>query len=345
MTQVTPERKERVIKSLALFGLFGVIIFIAWLSVQIVSILPSAVTSLASLAESVYQYDPQQAREIKIIDAPDHLTTGLPTTIRWDKPFKNGSYSFSYACGKDIFLEVTSAESDFAGLECNKNYNLGNVDSASLLVHKDTTDQLKLEYTISYFKTNAVIASASSSHATGVIQGSDVPVGPSTSVEVTVNEQPLTPKPTTPTVATSNPKPVSPLQPETALIYEIPVSKPNGTVDLAVSYGGIGMINSAGNFVSTGSLKKDNVGAIQFIVHNIGTKTSDTWSFTTLLPGDVTFTSKTQEPLKPNEKTTLTISFPAVSEVTLQKFNLAASVKNDINEVNNKVSWSTVVLY
>ncbi len=342
MTQVTPERKERVIKSLALFGLFAVIIFIAWLSVQIVSTLPSAVTSLASLAESVYQYDPQQAREIKIIDAPDHLTTGLPTTIRWDKPFKNGSYSFSYACGKDIFLEVTSTESDFAGLECNKNYNLGNVDSASLLVHKDTTDQLKLEYTISYFKTNAVIASASSSHATGIIQGSDVPVGPSTSVEVTVNEQPLTPKPTTSTVATNSPKPP---QPEPTFIYQIPVSKPNGTVDLAVSYAGIGMINSAGNFVSTGSLKKDSAGAIQFIVHNIGTKTSDTWSFTTLLPGDVTFTSKTQEPLKPNEKTTLTISFPAVNEATLQKFNFAATVKNDINEANNKVNWSTVVLY
>jgi hypothetical protein len=342
MTNVIPERKERVIKSLALFGLFGVIIFIAWLSVQIVSIFPSAVTSLASLADSVYSYDPKADREVKLVDAPEHFTTGVPTTIRYEKPFETGTYSFSYSCGKDVFIEIKSTESEFAGLECNKSYNLGNVDNFTLIVHEDNTESKDLTYTIAHFKTNATKESAQVTTTSGIILGSEVAIGPETSVEVTVNEQPITPKPTTGTVTTKPSVPVitKPAPAPTNLFsytYKIPVSDPKGYTDLSVSYLGIGTTNTAGNFVNTGSLKQDQAGAIQFTVHNTGTKTSN-------LPGDVEYTSKVQAPLKPNEKATLTISFPAVDELKLQKFTFTAKLTGDTNLKNNTINWSTIVL-
>jgi hypothetical protein len=346
MSNVTPERKESVIKSLALLGLFGLIILIAWLSVQIVSVLPKAVTSLASLADSVYSYDPKSAGTVKLTETPKNLTTGVPSTIRWDKPFSTGTYSFSYDCGKDVFLEIKSPESEFAGLECNKKYNLGNVDNTTLLVHKDTTDAIDLAYTISYFKTNATTESATNSNVAGIIQGSEVAIGPETSVVVTVNDKPVSPKPTTTNTVTT-PKPSLPAitpKPEITYTYALPVSDPKGFTDLKVGYLGIGTTNTQGNFISTGSLKKDVAGAIQFTVHNVGTKTSGDWTFTTLLPGDINYTSKTQTQLKPNEKTTLTISFPAVSELDLQKFIFEVTTKDDKTESNNKITWSTIVL-
>lgn len=348
MTNVIPERKERVIKSLALFGLFGVIIFIAWLSVQIVSIFPSAVTSLASLADSVYSYDPKADRTVKLVDAPEHFTTGVPATVRFEKPFETGTYSFSYSCGKDVFVEIKSAESEFAGLECNKNYNIGNVDNFTLTIHEDNTESKDLTYTINHFKTNSTKVSATITNTSGIIIGSEVAIGPETSVEVTVNEQPITPKPTTGTGTTKPVKPVvtTPGTPTTqfSYTYQIPVSDPKGYTDLKVEYLGIGTMNSNGTFENTGSLRQNKAGAIQFTVLNLGTKTSGDWVFTTTLPGDVEYTSKVQAPLKPNEKSTLTISFPAVDELALQKFSFTAKLANDTNTKNNTINWSTIVL-
>ncbi len=334
------ERKERIIKTLALFGLFAVIIFSAWLSVKIVTTLPSAITSLASLAETVYQYNPKAETAVNLIYTPEHLTTGIATTLRWEKPFDNGSYSFSYACGKDIFLQITSKESNFTGMDCETNYDLGNVDSASLLVHKDSTPDTDLNYTIYYFKTNKTTSSASTTASVGIIKGSEISISPSTNVEVTVeNDKPI---------ITSTPviKPITIPQPEPeyTYVYKIPVSNPEGSTDLAIKYLGIGTTDTNGNFVSTGSLKQNQSGSIQFSVQNIGTKTSKPWSFSAILPGNIAYTSKIQTPLKPNEKATLTISFTAIEDISNQKFTFELIATDDINKKNNQISWSTAVV-
>ena len=51
MSKASPEKKQSVLKTLAIIGFIGIIIFIAWASVQLVNVLPSAFSSLASLAE------------------------------------------------------------------------------------------------------------------------------------------------------------------------------------------------------------------------------------------------------------------------------------------------------
>ena len=343
MTNTTPERKERVIKSLALLGLFGLIICIAWLSVQIITLLPSAVSSLASIADSVYNYDPRAARSIKLNESPENFTTGVPSTVRWDKPLATGTYSFSYRCGKDVFIEIKSAEAEFAGLECNKNYNLGNVDSVSVVIHKDKTSAVDLEYTISHFKTNSTEASVTKTVSAGIIQGDDVAIGPSTSVEVTVNDKPVTPKPNT-SNQTNTTKPSIPTKPVTtySYTYSLPVSDPKGKTDLSVGYLGIGqMVNDT--FISTGLLKQDQKGALQFTVTNIGTKTSNDWTFSALLPNGTAYTSAKQAPLKPNEKATLTIIFSEVTDSKEAKFEFTVNSTGETSTKNNSLAWTTKV--
>jgi hypothetical protein len=68
MNTDTQSQKERVIKSLAILGLLGLIIIIAWGSVQAVKYFPTAVQSLASLADSVYNYDVHKAPAIILKD-------------------------------------------------------------------------------------------------------------------------------------------------------------------------------------------------------------------------------------------------------------------------------------
>ena len=49
--------KQHVLKLLAVGGFIALIIIIAWLGVQIVRVAPKAITSLASIADVVYNYE------------------------------------------------------------------------------------------------------------------------------------------------------------------------------------------------------------------------------------------------------------------------------------------------
>src|SRR3989344_9686386 len=98
MNNVTPERKQNVLKSLALAGLLAIIIFIAWVSVQIVSVFPNAVSSLASLADSVYSYDPRDEKDITLSTPVNDAKSGATITTAWDRQLKPGSYALSCTC-------------------------------------------------------------------------------------------------------------------------------------------------------------------------------------------------------------------------------------------------------
>jgi hypothetical protein len=343
MNNVTPERKERVMKSLAVFGLFGIIIFIAWVSVQIVSIFPTAIQSLASLADSVYTYNPKAPKDIVITPTTEPVTSGTKTTLHWEQPYKNGMYTFTYKCLEGVAVEIATSDSAFSQAECDKKYNLGSVNHADIVVHSEKQAEINFDYTLSYFKTNATKESVSTDNSFIVWNSRFTEGATPTTPEVTVNDEVITPALPTPTVTT--PKPAHPIvtAPTYTFTY-LPVSDSKGFTDLVVTYLGIGQKNSAGQFVNNGLLYKDVAGAIQFSVQNIGTKTSADWTFATKLPGDVAYTSTNQAPLKPNEKATLLIAFPAVTDTDLQKFSIEVKVSDDKNLKNNSIAWSTVVL-
>ena len=344
MNNVTPERKQNVLKSLALAGLLAIIIFIAWVSVQIVSVFPNAVSSLASLADSVYSYDPRDPKDITLTTPVNDAKSGETITIAWERPLKTGSYSFTFTCQDGVAIEIKTSENTFGNAECNKSYNLGGVDAADIIIVSDKNYQVDFNYTLAYLKTNATESTSEVTQSLVVTNDNLAPVED----EVTVNDETITPVTEEPEVVV-DPAPTTPTTPGTPVTtyeytYAIPVSNPNGYTDLSVSYKGIGKTTSSGTFINTGVVRKGEAGAIQFVVHNLGTKTSEKWSFEAVLPGGIKFSSQTQDALKPNERATLTFNFPAIFETTVQKFSFEIEVDKDTNSKNDEVTWSTIVL-
>src|SRR6056297_1740752 len=99
---VSPSKKDSILKSLAIAGLLAVLLVVAWLAVQLVHIFPGAFNSVASLAESVGQNQEtiidtdQEMGTLTIISNTSLINNGETLGIEWNKVNAKGSYVFSY---------------------------------------------------------------------------------------------------------------------------------------------------------------------------------------------------------------------------------------------------------
>ena len=95
--------KERILKVLAVGGFVALIIIIAWLGIQVVRVAPKAFTSLASLADSVYNYE-----EIHVDVASNKAVANANESfgLSWHVPKTPGVFTFAYACTDGIAIDV-----------------------------------------------------------------------------------------------------------------------------------------------------------------------------------------------------------------------------------------------
>lgn len=365
METVTPEQKQPIIKSLAVAGLVAVIIFIAWVAVQIVHVLPTAADSLASLANSVYNYDPAQKTDLELAASQTMVATGESFTISWKEPTMNGTYAFTYTCLDGIKLDLATVSNNFSGAECNKSYELGTDTSVTLTINSNKSRFTEVFYTIHFFKTNAttptathegkvtvvnanLFAEAAPATTTAQVIDTEQATSTITTVEPVVPEEPVAvvvaeePKPTPPETPITTPITPAPVV-EPAYIYEIPLSQSDGEPDLLVSFISIGIIDDNGTFIKNDTLIEGATGALQVSVHNIGNKTSDDWTFSAILPGDLEFSSDEQKPLLPNERSLLTLRFKALTELSVQPYQVTVTTKDDKNFSNNTISGNALV--
>lgn len=84
-----------------------------------------------------------------------------------------------------------------------------------------------------------------------------------------------------------------------------------GSVDLEATINEIGYLNSNNDLIATSTLVVGKIGAVKFTVKNIGTKTSDGWTFNAVLPTSPShiFHSEGQKALAPGEKIEFTMGF------------------------------------
>ncbi len=367
MENFTPEQKQPVVKALAVAGLLGLIIFIAWVAIQIVQVFPSALNSLASIANSVYNHNPKTVEEINVTASDTLVNVNSPVTITWNKPVIGGTFSFAYECQDNIVVSLTTPDKTFPLITCNTPYDLGTSTAATLVINSTKERFVDIKYTVSFYRSNATTETAVTTNSLTVVNQliSTVTVATSTEAEVpkptatTTTEVATTPtvtpepapvvKPTSP--QTTIPKPIAstPAKPKPVVsstptyLYATPVSNPNGEIDLAVTVIGFGVIKN-GTFVKTGLVQQDEPGALQFAVHNIGDKTSSEWSFQTELPTGSTFESEKLSSLKPNERAVLTVEFPASAKRGNASYTIAVTTKNDRALFNNTLT-NTVVIY
>ena len=129
--------------------------------------------------------------------------------------------------------------------------------------------------------------------------------------------------------------------PKTTTIH--PYSNPNGYVDLSVITLGSGALRH-GTFVLTPRYDTNTRNAIQFTIKNIGTKTSGTWGFETVLPSGNVYKSEPQFPLKPQEQVTFTLGFDLEdSRKDFVEIRNTVMSTEDTRRQNNSSVWTVAV--
>jgi hypothetical protein len=337
----TPEKKETVLRSLALAGFAGIVILIAWLSVQIIQVAPNAFSSLASLAEGISQYEEsvggEEMQEKPLMTAIDveKAISEKQFTVTWEDAGSLGTYSFSYDCIDGVTVTVFRDDGG-RDIICDTNYNLGETNSLTLLVKSDK-EYVDVPYTLSYlrpgdtepFRIGHAVIPVEMKKEEPQVEGQVAGENTEAETEGTPSEEEVaeeTPEPTTPT---------TPTEPTTTVeyTYALPTSNPNGFVNLRAMYLNVGAV--VNNRFVVDNLEQDSDGAIQFEVKNIGTKTSDDWTFTVVLPNGSQYESETQTPLKPNERAVLTLGFITDDDKS-HTFEVEVETDDDIQVSNNR---------
>ena len=329
--------KDRIMKGFAVAGFLALIIIIAWLGIKFVSVLPSAFSSLASVADTVYNY---KKPEVIVVTNKSTISNGEAVSLSWQVPSQKGTFAISYTCMEGVSAEIKDGN-DFHLLNCDTNYNIGAVSGIDLVVFSERHRYTDVDFTIDFIPNNASEPTASDNRKIAV---TNTRITSETDTEVDVDEE--TPTTTTPdeeTATTTNP--VNPPKKYVQVpIYGIPTSNPNGNTDLAARLINYGVFSSNNVYTPRNSINTDETGGIQFEVKNIGTKTSGTWAYVITLPNGTMYTSKYQAVLKPNERSIITIGFDMDGVAKGSKTTtLAVAVIGDSNLANNSFTTTIVV--
>ncbi len=331
MNDVSQQKKDSVLKSLAIAGFVAIIILIAWLSVQLVNVVPGAFSSLASLAESINQREQVVENEVATLLVTSNSTlvnTGEVVTIAWNTAKAKGSYTFSYECTDGMAVDLVNTDGT-KSISCDTNYNIGDTDTLTITADSEKERFAELKYTIAFLGTNDTKPRATGNASLTVVNSDirDEMLNPDETTEETPVEE---------TVAELPTEAVTPTYTQ-EYTYTIPVSDPNGRTDLGTRFLNTGRI--IGQTFFPGELMQNETGAIQFEVKNYGSKTSEVWTFSVTLPNGGTFESEEQNPLKPNERAVLTIGFAEVA-ASSHTFNVAVEEATDQTPLNDRFSRS-----
>ena len=129
------------------------------------------------------------------------------------------------------------------------------------------------------------------------------------------------------------------------------ISNQNGQVDLIVRIIDTGVIDANNVFTPTSSFKVTDQGAIRFSVTNIGSKTSDNWTFNAVLPTFPMhiFHSTSQNALAPGDRIDFTLGFNQLSPRLTQgvitiNVDPTGSIRNEFNRDNNIVQATITII-
>ncbi|MFT5849226.1 MAG: hypothetical protein ACI9H6_000026 [Patiriisocius sp.] len=349
MNQVTQDQKDSVTKTFAIVGFVVAILFAVWLAVQVVSVIPSAFSSLASIADGVYNYSEDQTLTVATADSV--ANTGEAFTLSWTQMNHEGTYSFSYQCAEGASIDVRNAQGEVLSLDCGETYGLGNTTSLDVIVTSEKQRFTDVTYTVLYSPEDIDAEEIEATSQITIVNVSIPTTGLAMSEEEAAAEGQVAGETTTEpevepeTLVTNTGTGLTAGTPTTVeeIIYAIPTSDPNGKIDLQVTYLGVGSLTGK-TFSAGPSIDIDEQGAFKFQVTNIGTKTSKEWGYEAHLPSGIEYTSGEQDVLKPNEKAIITIGFEGLTQTGVERFGADITAKSDVDNANNSFTWAVNVV-
>jgi hypothetical protein len=339
--------KATLVKVLAIFGFIATVLLLVWLIVVSVTRAPGTFSSLASIAESVGSY--RTVSELSIATDKTVVNSEESFQITWTDMKQDGEYRVHYTCTDAVSLLVRGEDGKLMPMTCKDTLTLPaavhglylsfsskEARFADVPLSVSFTDAAgkKLESTTKITVVNATIPVGSTAPVAENEPGPEV-VKPEPQAPAATTTPPAAPKPVAPTVTA--PKPQAPI-----VTSAYPQSNPNGYTDLKVTMLGGGIIRG-GVFAFTPSYDSDLHNAVRFDIKNIGTKTSDSWTFKTVLPSGTVYESERQPPLKPQEHVEFTLGFGLDDDDNLVKITTTVYAKSDTNHKNDSATWSMVV--
>ena len=345
MNNVNQESKTSAIKTLAIIGFVAAVVLGLWIAVNLIWLIPTAFTSLASIADSLYG----AGNGLIIKVDKDVVNSGEPLRVTWTPVREEGTYTFSYHCVNGISAEIRNSDGKIIDLACDTEVDI----ASGSLVHAEQTTGIifksekqrftDVAFTFAFYKPDTTNALYEKGGLVTVVNATI----PQVNVAVTT-PKPTEPVKTTPVVVT---KPVTTTKPKPTYttvpvqVTSFPVSNPNGYTDLQVTLVGVGTISN-GVFIARSSVTQNAEAAMQFIVKNIGTKTSTDWNYALTLPSSNTsgYVSPAQAPLLPGERAIMTISFTAQDRTGTENAKVIISGGTDANKSNDFASKTVTIV-
>jgi hypothetical protein len=345
----TQTMKGAVVKTLAIVGFMVTIGFLVYFAIAGVKHAPEGLASLATIAEKVNLYQPD-APELTVATEKIVVNSEESFQVSWTDMRDDGEYQFTYDCVPGVRLTVRSTDGVFVPMGCSETLTLpADVHGLFLTAISDDMRFTDIPLTVAFSKKDGSDAISNTTKLTVI--NATIPVQVATSEDGSPDESkevPVVSVIETPVVPESEPKETTPViettpkAPETSL----PVTPEVKTYsDLSITPVASGVLKN-GVFSSAVIFDRDLNNAVQFKVQNIGTKTSGTWSFTTVLPSGEVYTSPMQTPLAPQAYVVFTLGFyldaSAPSTVgfthTLSTSGADASTKNNIASQSVRVT-------
>lgn len=344
--------KTAAIKTLAIIGFFATVGLIVWLLVQGLRVVPGTFASLASLAESLQRYG--GTTELTIATEKSVVVSDESFKLAWTDLGMKGTYEFSSSCVEGVEVEV-QGDGERVSIPCTQALSLP-ADVHGLFVSIKTRDErfvdvpmhvaFKREDGETLIASDATVTVVNASiplAGTPEIAGADenATTSPSETIEPEVVAETPTPAPQPAPAVTPVPKPT----PTYTTVVTKPTSNPYGTVDLKITYLGVGEMNG-NTFVSASNFDRSERNGLKFEVKNVGTKISGTWTFKIELPSGITYTSDAQPVLMPTEGAIFTLGFDMDEEETAKTVTVKGTVseKNDAVKSNNTFSHVVTIV-
>lgn len=317
--------------SLRLFptlGFIALVIFLLWLAVQVVTFLPSAFSSLASIADGLQRY--QTVESIEATPSQTVVNSGKAFTLNWKEVRAAGTYTFMYTCSDDASVSIRSGNG-VENIDCGTEIALGDVHDIDILVLTETNRFTDIEYTLIFTPERGDTVTY-----TQVVTVVNAHVTTEAEEDVVVEE---TEEPSEETSSTDDTVYHTPVEEVT---YQKPVNDPNGYTDLAVSVVGTGKVVN-GRFVKTSYVRPQDTGAIQFVVKNVGTRTSENWTYDLAATNGFSYQATRQAPLLPNEEATITIGLSRTGDTGVVGIGVSIDTDRETTSINNSFEWSLTI--
>lgn len=321
MKKLSEAQKDNLLKTFTLIGVITVIIVCLWVAVQFVQAIPSIFSSLGGAITAT-----THVQEELTLGVPDTLVeTNEDTTLSWTTSDIPGVYRISHAC-TDVDVAVTLLDEEVT-LTCDTAHTLADGEQGNTTLALSSGDRrfVDVPVTLTFIPEDDIFETQ---HKTITLTVFNKDISLSESVGVDLDEQEQDEE------ETSTPAQQAPQKPVFTTIFS--VSDPRGFVDLSVSFLDIGVARN-GQFIPRDELEAGERGAVRFAVQNLGTKTSDDWTFIADFPTSRsnTFESKRQHGLAPQERSVITLEFDTTNDDGRHEISALVETDNDVVRIND----------